>query len=338
MKILYAGMKYDYGIPERGFSFEHYNFYETLSRMGHTIEYFDFMSVYNNYGSHKMTQMLFERVRDFKPDLLFTFLFTDQFNGELLSKIKDETSTITFNWFADDHWRFDSFTKQWAHCFSFVSTTDVHALEKYRSIGYKNALLTQWGVNHFLYTKGNLPAIHDVSFVGQAHGERKKVLGRLKRMGIDVVIKGSHWNVRRWHEYARKLRLLKESALQSIINETRITQESMISLFQRSRINLNLTASSQVNYRNQIKGRNFEIPGCGGFQLTEYAERIEDYFVMDKELICFTSTDEMIEKINYYLHHEKERSEIALSGYQRTIQDHTYEKRFNALFQQMGLL
>ncbi len=46
----------------------------------------------------------------------------------------------------------------------------------------------------------------------------------------------------------------------------------------------------------------------------------------------------MIEKIGYYLHHETERSEIALAGYHRTIRDHTYEKRFNTLFQQMGLL
>ena len=42
MKILYAASKFDYGIPARGYSFEHYNFYDSLVGMGHEVEYFDF--------------------------------------------------------------------------------------------------------------------------------------------------------------------------------------------------------------------------------------------------------------------------------------------------------
>ena len=33
MKILYSGLKYDYGIKHKGYSFEHMNFYETLNNM-----------------------------------------------------------------------------------------------------------------------------------------------------------------------------------------------------------------------------------------------------------------------------------------------------------------
>ena len=43
MKILYAGMRYDYGDRSRGLSYEHLNFYDTLLHMGHEIVYFDFM-------------------------------------------------------------------------------------------------------------------------------------------------------------------------------------------------------------------------------------------------------------------------------------------------------
>jgi len=33
MKILFAALKYDYGIQERGYSFEYYSFYDTLVAM-----------------------------------------------------------------------------------------------------------------------------------------------------------------------------------------------------------------------------------------------------------------------------------------------------------------
>jgi spore maturation protein CgeB len=337
MKILYAATRYDYGIPERGFSFEHYNFYETLVKMGHDVEYFDFVDLHRTHGSVEMTKLLADRVREGKPDLLFTFLFTDQFHAPLLKKIKEESSTVTFNWFADDHWRFESFSRHWAECFSFVSTTDIHSLEKYHSIGYGNALLTQWGVNHYLYTNEARPMQHDVSFIGQAHGDRRTVVNTIQSNGIDLLVKGTHWNLRRRHMYAHKLGLLSANALNAIVNETRISQDAMIDIFRSSRINLNLTASSQTKYRNQIKGRNFEIPGCGGFQLSEYADRIEEYFVPDKEIVCFRSTGEMIEKIQYYLQHEEERKAVADAGYQRAMKDHTYEQRFRSLFHSMGL-
>ncbi|MFZ4619224.1 MAG: CgeB family protein [Bacteroidota bacterium] len=338
MKILYAGMMYDYGIRERGFSFEHYNFYDTLVNMGHEVEYFDFMSLYQVHGSKVMTEMLRTKVDQVKPELLFTFLFTNEFDAEILSKITSETSTITFNWFADDHWRFDSFSRHWAGCFRFISTTDRKAVEKYRSIGYSNALLSQWGVNHFRYRRQELPLNVEVSFIGQAHGKRGDVVRSLIDHGIPLTVKGGNWDIRRYHIYLRKLRLISESYFQSIANRTRITQEEMIALFSQSRVNLNLTASSDTSFPNQIKGRNFEIPGCGGFQLSEYAEHLDEYFTPEKEIVCFRSEGEMLDKIRYYLAHENERIAIAEAGYQRTLRDHTYEKRFNELFRQMGLV
>ena len=45
MKILYAAMKHDYGDPKRGYSFEHYNFYDFFQQAGHEVLYFDFMEL-----------------------------------------------------------------------------------------------------------------------------------------------------------------------------------------------------------------------------------------------------------------------------------------------------
>ena len=89
---------------------------------------------------------------------------------------------------------------------------------------------------------------------------------------------------------------------------------------------------------NQIKGRNFEIPACGGFQLSGVAEGIEEFFEVGKEIVCYRTFDELVEKITYYLSHDDERCAIAQAGYQRVIREHTYKDRFDALFTQMHLL
>jgi spore maturation protein CgeB len=74
MRILYAAMKYDYGRPEQGFGFEHYNFYDSLREMGHDIVYFDYMTLLQRYGRRQMNQRLLEVGQAEKPDLMIANL------------------------------------------------------------------------------------------------------------------------------------------------------------------------------------------------------------------------------------------------------------------------
>jgi spore maturation protein CgeB len=336
MKILFVAPKYDYGIPEWGFSFEYYNFFDTLVGMGHEVEFFDFFTLFHAHGREEMTGMLAGKMESMRPDLMFTFLFSDQFDFERLKKISQSTGALTFNWFADDHWRFDDFSRHWAPCFSFVSTTDPQAVPKYHASGYRNVLLTQWAANPRIYARGNGPARYDVTFVGQPYGDRKAILQTLARRGIRIRTWGSAWNVTIIHRLLRKFRLLNDEAYTRIKASTRLTQEEMIAVFQSSRINLNLSSASSSDGA-QIKGRNFEIPACGGFQLSGRAPRLEEFFEPDKEIVLYGSRDELVEKVQYYLAHETEREAIASAGCARVLRDHTYEQRFRELFQQMGL-
>src|SRR3972149_554001 len=56
MRILYVAMQYDYGNPSQGYSFEHYNFYDSLRGMGHEILYFDFLELEQVYGRDEMNR------------------------------------------------------------------------------------------------------------------------------------------------------------------------------------------------------------------------------------------------------------------------------------------
>ena len=45
--------------------------------------------------------------------------------------------------------------------------------------------------------------------------------------------------------------------------------------------------AGEIGPLKQIKGRNFEIPGCGGFLLTDYVPGLERYFQIGEEIVCY---------------------------------------------------
>ncbi len=350
MKILYVAPKYDYGKHERGLSFEHYNFFDSLYNMGNEIIYFDYLEILKKIGKRRMNELLLTVVEKEKPELMFVFLFEHELDPNIISKISNSGKVKTINWFADDHWRFDNYSKYWAPHFNWSVTTDFEAVPKYKNIGYSNIILSQWACNHFLYKNIPYNPAYDVSFIGMAYKSRRDTIGYLKQAGIDVVTRGQGWI------------------------SGRANQDEMIEIINRSRINLNLSNAS-IKYAGdwlipidrialynplvkriwrkarsylqlgatkaqpilQIKGRNFEIPGCGGFLITEYVQGLDEYFQPDKEIVCYNSKDELVEKVKYYLQHESSRKLIALNGLKATLDKHTYVHRFNYIFQRIGL-
>lgn len=102
------------------------------------------------------------------------------------------------------------------------------------------------------------------------------------------------------------------------------TLTEMPKVFQASRINLNMTMRP---IETGLSQRIWDVLACGGFLLTNYQTEIPDYFEIGKDLETYESMDELEEKVHYYLTHEDERMEIAISGYEKTAASHTYEMR-----------
>jgi len=369
MRILYVAMKYDYGEESRGLSFEHHNFFDTLAHSGHEIIYFDFMGLMKSHSRWWMNRRLEEVAQAEKADLLFCVMYQEQLDRTTMRRIRARQWARTAGWFCDDHWRFDSYSRYWAPCFDLAVTTDWDALLKYNAMGYQNVLLSQWAVNPFTYRKLELPLIHDVTFVGQPHGNRRAIVEGLRQAGIPVRCWGHGWE------------------------GGRLSQEEMVQVFNQSRINLNLANSSVlapnwkrtlmakardgasralqqvpggprfkawaksverirrpaprplaldldssvVGPKDQIKGRNFEVPGCGGLLLTPKVAHLDDYYRPGQEIVTAETLGEMRDAIRSLLENEPHRISIANAGYQRTMQEHTYLHRFASIFQRLGL-
>ena len=104
-------------------------------------------------------------------------------------------------------------------------------------------------------------------------------------------------------------------------------------IFHDSKINLNITLRS---IKSGIPLRCMEIMSCGGFLLTNFQSDFFKHFVAGEDFVYFESNDDMLQKIEYYLTHEKERSSIAESGYQKVIKNHSYETIFQQIFNIIG--
>lgn len=318
MKILFVDLEFDYGLVARGKNtIGQLGFKASLEKLGHQVVPF----YYDSYLNKNLKQLqvdLCKKADAEAPDLIFFILFRDQFTFETLNYLKSKYRTV--NWFGDDTWRFDDFTKTFAPYFSYCITTDKFSLSKYRRIGVTNVIHSQWAaIDDDKEMSKPLPYKHDVTFVGGHNRYRNWFVNRLMKNGIPVQCFGHGW---------------KNGPL---------SNEEMINLFATSRINLNLSNSASFDLRyllthpknlahtlhttkhaSQIKARNFEINYFAGFQLADYVPGLEDYYDIGKDLACYSTPEEAAMLVRYFLENEKERECMRDRGMLKARQSYTY--------------
>lgn len=77
--------------------------------------------------------------------------------------------------------------------------------------------------------------------------------------------------------------------------------------------------------------RLFEITGVGTLLLTSHQENVKELFEIDKEVVTFTSKDDLLNKIRSLLNSQELTDRIADSGMKRTLKDHSFKKRAEEL-------
>jgi len=115
----------------------------------------------------------------------------------------------------------------------------------------------------------------------------------------------------------------------------------MVQMYSRSKINLGFSSCGDTHETEnrilQVRLRDFEVPMSGGFYMVEYMEELEEFYEIGKELVCYNDREDLADKIKYYLSHDREREAVRQAGYRRCLRDHTWQKRFEAAFAEMGL-
>jgi spore maturation protein CgeB len=310
-----------------------------------------------------------------KPvDLFFSYFYDACILPEAIDEIKS-MGIRTVNWYCNGSYQLHLVSEIAPH-YDWCLVPEKFRLKDYMAMGAQ-PIYSQEAANPNIYKPYDLPFEFDVTFVGQAYGDRPAYIKFLLDQGIDVRVWG--WGWRKFSSEAkasgqpgllrqvlragqllmtksgrqalrqylsRKLQVnlmgaLSYASLPSSIKGGVLSDLELVQMFSRSKINLGFSSCGSTHETGerilQVRLRDFEVPMSGGFYMVEYMEELEEFFDIGKEIICYTDKEDLAEKIKYYLKHDDERERIRKAGYERCLRDHTWHERFQKAFREMGL-
>lgn len=93
------------------------------------------------------------------------------------------------------------------------------------------------------------------------------------------------------------------------------------------RIDVLFNLHGEHNRGNTTNMRMFEATGVGSCLLTDEGPNVRDLFEPGREIVTYSGVEDCIEKARYLMDHDAERKAIADAGHQRTLRDHTTDRR-----------
>lgn len=263
------------------------------------------------------TRALIAEARHHRPHLFFAFK-GPYVTVEAMRAIK-EAGAISINFYPDtsltDHGRY--LPKALPH-YDWVFTTKTFGPDDMRRIlGITTASFLPHAFDPEVHSVWQLDASDvsryaaDVSFIGAWTPKKEQIVLRIQDAlpGITMRIWGAQW------ENASR-------RLQPVVEHQEVWGREYAKCILASRINLGLLIEAQpgASCGDLITSRTFEIPATGGFMLHERTSELSWYFEEDKECAAFSSEEELLEKIRYYLSHETDRRQIAEAGRRRALE------------------
>lgn len=302
MKVLCVFGEHQYGDPARGIGTEYAAFMPALKRLGHEVIHFESWNRTRYQDFRELNRALLKTIEQQRPDVMLAVQMNYEIWLETLEIIKARRDVATVCWTTDDSWKYREVSRFIGRAYHAMTTTYEQVLPFYQRDRIPHVLLTQWAarLENLQEPLAADSCRYQVSFVGAAHGDRRERMSELERLGVDVSCFGHGW----------------PSGSVDADEIPQIMRESVISL-----------NFSNSKGENQVKARTFEVPGAGGFLLTENVAALEKFYIPGKEIVTFGSVQELAEKIKYYLAHPRERDAIARAGFARTSRDHTYDLR-----------
>lgn len=307
-----------------------------------------------------------------KFDLFISYFWDNYIHAQVIDEIK-EMGVPTANFSCNNTHQF-YLTKNIAPHYDYNLHSEKNAGEKFKEIG-ANPVWFQMAANKKYYHPVQCDFKYDVSFIGSSYAKRANYIYQLLENNIDVHCFGPNWLINRPHEKIKKVykeikrvqKLIKSIFSCSEINRFvlssdvqnydfqcylrkkypqnlhhPITDKEMIKLYSESKINLGFLEVYTIDNdghtitKQHLHLREFEIPMSGGLYFTNYSDELAEFYEPDKEVVIFRNEHELLDKARYYLANKKEAELIRKAGYKRAMQCHTYQKRFQHLFNEMG--
>jgi spore maturation protein CgeB len=170
----------------------------------------------------------------------------------------------------------------------------------------------------------------DVCFIGglsgRFHAARRAMVEYAIENGVDIKVWGGY------REHFISSPILR-------VWQGQIWGEEQVKALCAAKIGLNFHVDHRAGELDRgLNLRAFELAACGVFQLLQRVPSVGEFFEEDKEIICFETKEEMLDKIRYYLAHESERRQIAEAAHRRVLREHTWAHRIVRMTQHLEVL
>ena len=234
-------------------------------------------------------------------------------------------------WLTDDPYYTDITSTIVPH-YDDVFTLELNCVAHYQSKGCSRVHYLPFGFHPGQYR----PLTHvsnvrrDISFIGSGYWNRVAYIDQLTGYLQDknIIISGNWWDrLREYQAIQHKIELDKWMGPQETSDAyggSKIVI-NMHRAYDDDNVNSNATRLTAISPNI----RTFEIAATGTLQLTDVRDDLARFFTPGVEIETYSSPQELRDKVDFYLTHEKERREIALRALERSLREHTYAKRLD---------
>ncbi len=245
------------------------------------------------------------------PDLLWFDKPVTVERSTLLAVRKRWPNALLLSYSGDDMFNPRNQSRAWRETmcdFDLRVTTKSFNVAEFRARGVREVLFVDKAFSPQVHRPMPLTAKErenfggDVGFIGWPEGAREHSMRFLARNGIEVRVWGP------WPRWKATTNLRVEGRPVWGDDYARAISSFRINLGFLRRVNRDLHTT-----------RSIEIPACGGFLLAERTDEHRRLLEEGKEAEFFASDQELLEKVRYYLAHERERATIAAAGLRRCL-------------------
>ncbi|MEN9846189.1 MAG: hypothetical protein RIS36_1336 [Pseudomonadota bacterium] len=318
--------------------------YQALQRMGQRVRGID-MSGFNDgfmlleqfvknearHGAMRghyvdlVSQVLLESFHE-KPIDILICMAQAPISAKALTELRSR-GVITVLWFAEDYLRF-TYWREMAKYYDFVFTIQKgECIERIKAAGAAEVHYLPMACDPYFHAPLRLSQEDKerwgspFSFVGAGYHNRVQTFASLANYPFKIW--GSEWPSGKPFD-----RLVQEES-------RRIKPEEYIKIFNATDVNLNLHSSSERDGIDPsgdfVNPRTFELAASGAFQLCDNRQLLPELLEVGTEVVTFSSREEMIEKMEYYLARPEERKQICERARARVMRDHSYDRRMEQM-------
>jgi spore maturation protein CgeB len=267
------------------------------------------------FMAQSANQKLLKAAENFKPDLIFVIsphLVQPQ-SIKALQKYGLVFVFFTDNPLDSHHTHTNTWIKQGLTIWDAVFIWSQELVIQLQNKGVKKVFFHPFCSDvSYHFPKKQLSPIYDVAFIGNwdASRKREKYLMAIAdcRLGI--------WGTDYW------LTRCKEGSLNCFVKGM-CEYIQMPDVLGSAKMGLNILRPQNEMGHNI---RTFEIPASGTMMLSERSQDLLNLFEEDKEVVYFSSPEELHQKVNYLLQNDHLINSIAEAGYKKSMQ-HTIKDR-----------